>query len=148
MSEFIGHVKRSASLLIKRILSTSHPTLHASYPSSRKAHGCSNALMIAQRVFDPIAFPVTMIATSRARPGRTESLLSSMRSLKKGSTRLKMFMRDANETVEALSRSYKRTCCLIRPRTPHRRLCAARVRERRAELNGIGIRFPWVRDDV
>ena len=59
--------------------------------------------MITQRVFDPNAVPVIMVAASRARPGRIESLLSWMRNLKKGSTRLKMFRRDANETVKALS---------------------------------------------
>ena len=59
--------------------------------------------MTTQRVFDPNALPVTLITTSGARPGRTESFLSSMRSLKKGSTRLNMCRKDANETVKALS---------------------------------------------
>ena len=59
--------------------------------------------MITQRVFDPNVLPVTMVAASRTKPGRTESLPSSMRSLKKESTRLKMFRRDANGTVKALS---------------------------------------------
>ena len=59
--------------------------------------------MITQRVSDPNALPVTMIATSRARPGRTESFLSSIRNLKQESTRLKVFGRDTNEMVKALS---------------------------------------------